>query len=96
MNIAENCQNWEKSQEEEEQQSKVKDLSIYSRSKICWQTHCLGRYIKENEMICGKDYDFMKIYILDNCFMQKKKCFDDVFWRNHHLKTLHYAKNPSF
>ena len=40
MNIAENCQNWEKSQqeeeeqEEEEQQSKVKDLSIYSRSKI--------------------------------------------------------------
>ena len=59
-------------------------------------THCLGRYIKENEMICGKDYDFRYIYIPDNWFMQKNKCFDDVFWRYHHFKILYYAKKHCF
>ena len=49
-------------------------------------SHCLGRDIKENEMICCKDYDFIHIYILDNWFMQKNKFFDDVFWRNDDLK----------
>ena len=28
--------------------------------------HCLGRYIKENEMICGKDYVFLNAYTMGN------------------------------
>ena len=28
--------------------------------------HCLGRYIKENEMICGKGYVFLNAYTMGN------------------------------
>ena len=39
---------------------------LRSHSLLVDLTHCLGRYIKENEMICGKGYVFLNSYIMGN------------------------------
>ena len=43
-----------------------KKVAKMAKNAYTHDTHCLGRYIKENEMICGEGYVFLNAYTMGN------------------------------